>query len=395
MNKLKYLVSNPAKIKGGVEAMKILLPLSLKSLTGKMPSTDCYATSKNSIDKEKEEVLHRLNWLCKRIIVNPEELLNSYPKILGDYYGPQWSIYACVMLIASLSNVTRIWPELQAKCLNRIEKLLPLLLSKELRRYDAKEWREDPIDSLSGNKDHLSYVSLLAWSISLYKLSGGCDKYDSLFKECCEAMDRRMRRSKDLNLKTFPNRPIFFPDMLVAIVALKNYGKLFDNRYEGIVKEWISRCKKEWLNKKTGLISAFKYGDKTKGLRGSYTGLSTFWLTLIDEEFALDQYNRMKKYLLKSDKVTGIKEYLNREPKLAFDPDAGPIFQGLSPSGTTFAIGSATYFEDWDFRNAMLATAQKLGGDVREENTRHYKLGEFSLCGEATALAMRTNLKFN
>ena len=393
MRSFKYLLSNPEKVKGGFEAIKILLPLGMKAMTGKMPSRECYANSISDMAREKEEILQRLNWLCNKIIVPPKELLCSYPKILGDYYGPQWSIYACVMLITSLSNVARIWPELSSKCLNRIEKLIPLLLSEEIRRYDAIEWKEDPLTSLSGNKHHLSYVSLLAWSISQYKFVGGSTKYDKLFMDCCEALSRRMRKSSDLNLKTFPNRPVFFPDMLVAIASLKIFGKLFDDRFEPVVSEWLSKCQKEWLHKRTGLISAFKYGEKVKGLRGSYTAANNFWLTHVDESFAKDQYERMKKYLSKSGKFTGINENLNKEPKLAFDPDAGPIFQGLSPSGIVFALGSSTYFEDWEFRNKMLATAQKLGGDVREENSRHYKLGEFSLCGEATALALRTNLK--
>lgn len=394
MKSIKNLLSHPDQLKGGMEAMRLLLPLGIKALAGKIPSTEGYAVSVDTMSKEKEEILQRLNWLCDKIIVTPKELLYSYPKILGDYYGPQWSIYSCVMLITALSNVARIWPELQAKCSNRIKKLLPLLLSKEIRQYDAKEWKEDPIDSLQGNKHHLSYISLLAWSICEYKFTGGTSEYDMLLIDCCEAMERRMRKSSDLNLKTFPNRPVFFPDMLVAIASLKIFGKLFDDRFEPIVSEWLSKCKKEWLHKRTGLISSFKYGEKVKGLRGSYTAANNFWLTHVDESFAKDQYERMKKYLRKSDKFTGIKEYLNKEPKLAFDPDAGPIFQGLSPSGIVFALGSSTYFEDWEFRNKMLATAQKLGGDVREDKSRHYKLGEFSLCGEATALAMRTNLKF-
>lgn len=391
MKPLKYLFKNPSMVKGGVDSMKILLPLGLKAMIGKMPPKDCYATSSETFDREKEEIMQRLNWLCERIIVAPKELLNSYPPVLGDYYGPQWSIYSCVMLITSLSNVARIWTDLQSKCINRIGKLLPLLLSKEIRQYDAKEWREDPIDSLRGNKHHLSYVSLLAWSIEMFKLAGGSNKYDQLLIDCCEALSRRMRNSPDLNLKTFPNRPVFFPDMLVAIAALKYYSRIFDGQYEPLVSEWLNKCKKEWLHKRTGLISAFKYGDKVKGIRGSYTAANNFWLTHVDESLAKNQYERMKKFLGKSDKFTGIKEYLNKEPKLAFDPDAGPIFQGLSPSGIVFALGSSTFFGDWDFRNDMLATAQKLGGDVRKDNTRHYKLGEFSLCGEATALAMRTN----
>lgn len=168
--------------------MTKLAPLLLGVMSGKKPPLDDYADSKETIDREKEEILERAEWLAKKIITTPRELLESYPRVLGPYYGPQWSIYACVMYIAALSNIARIWPDQKAKSLERIEKLLPLLLSEELRRYDTREWKEDALKSLPGPKHHLTYLSLLAWSISLYRLAGGGGEYDGLFRDCCEAL---------------------------------------------------------------------------------------------------------------------------------------------------------------------------------------------------------------
>lgn len=58
-----------------------------------------------------------------------------------------------------------------------------------------------------------------------------------------------------------------------------------------------------------------------------------------------------------------------------------------------YAVGPATYFGDWEFRNAMLRSALRAGGDVSEPGKRHYKLGEFAIVGEAAVLAMRTQLR--
>lgn len=369
-------------------------PLMLGAMTGKRPSLENYATSIETMDKEKEEILLRAEWLSKKLITSPKELLESYPRILGGYYGPQWSIYSCVMFIAALSNIARIWPDQRAKSLARIEKLLPLLLSEELRRYDTKEWKEDALKTLSGNKDHLTYLSLLAWSISLYRLAGGGPQYDQLFKDSCKALHRRMLQSRNLSLKSFPDKPYFSADFLVALVAFHNHTILFnDARYEDAIVRWLNLSNSVWKQPKTGLLVSTLYTTRKGPVKGCYTGLNNFWLTLLGQPaYAADQYSRMKKYLAKYGKLTGIREYLYKSPKLAFDPNSGPVVEGMSPSGTAFAIGSATFYGDWQFRNEMLATAQKAGGDVQKKGMRHYKLGEIALVGEATVLAMRTNV---
>ena len=57
-----------------------------------------------------------------------------------------------------------------------------------------------------------------------------------------------------------------------------------------------------------------------------------------------------------------------------------------------FAIGAATYFNDWEFRYKMLRTAEVVSGTKKEKDMRHYKIAEMFLVGEATVLAMRTNI---
>ena len=66
-------------------------------------------------------------------------------------------------------------------------------------------------------------------------------------------------------------------------------------------------------------------------------------------------------------RVCGVQEDLKKSP--AFKPapgDAGLIIKGLSAGGTAFAIGAATYFEDWEFRYQMLRTAEIAGGTKKQ-----------------------------
>ena len=68
---------------------------------------------------------------------------------------------------------------------------------------------------------------------------------------------------------------------------------------------------------------------------------------------------------------------------------------GISPSGTAFAIGAATYLGDWELRQKLLNTASLAGGDVKRRKHQHYRLAEIMLTGEAITLAMRTMANFD
>ncbi len=56
-------------------------------------------------------------------------------------------------------------------------------------------------------------------------------------------------------------------------------------------------------------------------------------------------------------------------------------------------MGAATWLGDWEFRRQLLNTTDKAGKTVYGKDSRHYKLAEFMLTGEAITLAMRTNVK--
>ena len=89
--------------------------------------------------------------------------------------------------------------------------------------------------------------------------------------------------------------------------------------------------------------------------------------------------------------LTGIREYHDRSCWLGMDIDAGPIIANLSPSGTAFAIGCATYFNDAEVRKGLLKTAEIAGSTLTRRDKTHYWLADIALVGEAITLAMRTS----
>lgn len=379
------------------------------SVTGNMIKGDeSYVTANpDHIDwqAEKQDILERANWLVKTIVVSdPETLMNKAPSMIGREYQGEWAIYCCSMLTHALANISHLYPDKKEKCPELIAKMIELVNTPTIREYDTMQWKEDAMESLAGPKSHMTYLSILAWMISNYKLAGGDNRYDNLYHVLCDTLVRRMHESKyDLNLLSFPHKQIWLPDMLVTLVALKNYSRFFGDKYADTIAAWVQNARTKWTHKTTGLLAGMLPGEsryqKGMRIRGSHTALICSYLTMVDEQLAREQYEKMCKLMRKEvtfmgKKVCGVQEDLKKSP--AFKPapgDAGLIIKGLSAGGTAFAMGAATYFEDWEFRYQMLRTAEIAGGTKKQKGMRHYNLAELFLVGEATALAMRTNVR--
>lgn len=348
-----------------------------------------------SFDKEKIELIQRKNYLVQKIVVEPRQLFNEMPSGIGLQFQGEWALYSCSMLTEALSNMAELYPETREEAVATIDRLIQIVKSPELRLYDKMRWGEDPLESLDGDESHVSYLSHLAWMIGNYKRIGGANKYDTLYDSLCMTMNRRIVNSPQYNLPTYPDEPVYIPDMMVAIVSLSDYAKHRNGKYSDTVNKWIHRAKSEWLDEKTGLVVSFlnDNGKVDAPIKGSYSALTCYYLTKIDPEFAHGQYKILKSKFCQSFPFSGLKEYHDHSCWLGMDIDAGPIIMNLSPSGTAFAIGSATYFEDKEFRNKLLKTAEIAGHTIKWNDSRHYLLADIALVGEAITLAMRTNHK--
>ena len=349
-----------------------------------------------SFEGERKEIVHRANYLTSMVCTTPQDLLNEMPSGIGEQFQGEWAIYTCSMTSAALANIAILYPQNKELSIKFIGQIIDLAMSEEIREYDRLRWREDPMDGIYGNLSHISYYSHLAWTISRYKQIGGDGKYDGLYHSLCKAMNRRIRQSKSLNLPTYPGEYIYIPDMLVAIVALANYSSQYEGKYSTTVNMWMERAKKEWIDKETGLVASFLevYNDSIRivlPVKGSYSALNCYYLSLVDPEFAKEQYDCLMKNYKQGFPFAGIKEYHDRTCLFGMDIDAGPIIFNLSPSGTAFAIGCATSLDDKEFRNKLLKTAEIGGSTVCWFGKSHYLLANLALVGEAIVLAMRTS----
>lgn len=370
-----------------------VLAVFLISLKSVCVSWEC--SQHGSLDREKKDIFAQRDYLSGKLITDPQDVLNEMHASIGEQFQGEWALYSCSMFSAALVNISCLYPETRTKNLHNIDSLIQIVISPELRRYDAMRWYEDPLETLDGNVSHISYLNHLAWMICSYKRAGGGTKYDKLLSSLCETMNRRILNSKTLNLPTYPGESIYVPDMLVAIVALKQYADMNKGKYRTTVRKWVERAQKQWIDDSTGLLVSFLQEDGMQydsvPVKGSYSALNCYYLTYIDADFAKKQYETLKSLFWKDGIVSGLKEYYDRTYHLGLDIDAGPILFELSPSGTAFMTGTATYFNDAETRNGILTTAEIAGHTVRFNGKRHYLLANIALVGESIMLAMRTH----
>jgi len=350
-------------------------------------------------ESEKKEILERRNYLVDKLVTTPKEVLNKMPSSIGTQFQGEWALYSCSMLSASLVNISKLYPETQSENIKHVDSLINIVMSTEIRHYDTMRWKEDPLTSLDGDNSHVSYISHLAWMICGYKEIGGESKYDAMLADLCEAMNRRLEASKGFNLPTYPGEVIYIPDMLVAIVALDMYADMNNGKYKPTVQKWVEKAQTDWIDNKTGLLVSFLdgYGCQIGNtpVKGSYSALNCYYLSLIDETFAKSQYDILKSLFRNDGILPGLKEYWDRSCYFGMDIDAGPILFELSPSGTAFFVGSATFFDDKSTRNKLLRTAETAGHTIKFGEKRHYLLANIALVGESIMLAMRTNAKWD
>ena len=178
---------------------------------------------------------------------------------------------------------------------------------------------------------------------------------------------------------------------------MSNYAHQYDGKYQSTVDKWLEKASSEWIDQETGLLASFMEEENGKAqiilpVKGSYSALNCYYLSLVAPKFAKEQYELLKKHFKQDFLITGLKEYHDRTCFFGMDIDAGPIIFNLSPSGTAFVIGAATSLEDMEFRKQLLTTAEIGGSTVSWFGSSHYLLANVALVGEAIVLAMRTSV---
>ena len=86
---------------------------------------------------ENDDILKRRNYLIDKIITNPEDLIAAMPEAVGPQFQSEWALYSASILSAALTNIAHIYPETRQDAIGQIDSLIKIVMSPELRIYDA------------------------------------------------------------------------------------------------------------------------------------------------------------------------------------------------------------------------------------------------------------------
>lgn len=122
-------------------------------------------------ESEKTDIMARRDFLIEKVMTSPQKLIDEMPAIVGSQFQGEWALYSCSMLSAALVNTTLIYDEDREANIARIDSLIKIVMSPELRAYDRERWGEDSLETLDGKESHVSYLSHLAWMIGVTNAS--------------------------------------------------------------------------------------------------------------------------------------------------------------------------------------------------------------------------------
>ena len=97
------------------------------------------ATRNNGdFESEKADIMARRDFLIEKVITSPQKLIDEMPAIVGPQFQGEWALYTCSMLSAALVNTTLIYDEDREANIARIDSLIQMVMSPELRAYDRE-----------------------------------------------------------------------------------------------------------------------------------------------------------------------------------------------------------------------------------------------------------------
>ncbi len=302
----------------------------------------------------------------------------------------EWALGTLSMTAAALCNIGFALPDTRADSLEHLPGLITRAMTPPIREFDRISWGEDPLASLEGPHGHVGYLGHLNLMIGAYRILGGDGRFNALHSRITGALARRMDASLSAHIATYPGQ-VFTADNAVGAASIAVYDRVTGEDHRRTLRRWIDYTRAHLLDPSTGLVvfNVDGSGGPAGGARGCAAGWSSFYLPMVDEEFAREQFGAIKRHMVQRTffGTVGIREYPPGEQGPG-DVDSGPVLFGLSPSGTGFAIAGAKMWGDAELLGQLLNTAELAGFSVQVRGERRYLTAP--LVGDAILLAMVT-----
>lgn len=306
-------------------------------------------------------------------------------------FAGEWTLVTYSMATFALTNLCMKHPELVEESAKAIASWIEICLGPDVRRFDEREWHENPLDAvvLRGDEGHIGYYGHVNLMLGCYALLVRDSRFRELHEQMSEAIARRMRRYPHRHVETYPGQN-YPPDNTVSVASLSIAGKVLGESYSGLIQEWITKTKK-LAQTSSGLvpfrIDTFT-GKPVQFARGSNNGWNSFFLPLIDPVFAREQFFLLKKLYGKEALGFGVVKEFPSGHWFTMDCDTGPVIFGLGATASAFSIAGAERFGDDVFRTQLLRSFELLATTITQGSRRRYAVTP--VLGDAILLAMKT-----
>jgi hypothetical protein len=114
----------------------------------------------------------------------------------GALFRHEWQFGTYQLGALGLLQVCREHPETRAEFLPIIDRAIDHLLSAEMRRFDAKAWGEDPIESLGGPNGHAAYLGYLNLVLAVHRRVVPDSRFAALNERITAAFVRRFQAAR-------------------------------------------------------------------------------------------------------------------------------------------------------------------------------------------------------
>ena len=336
-----------------------------------------------------EDIILRKNFLIRTLSEGPSPV-DFFQRGEAQYAG-EWTIGTYAMATYALTNIAMMNPERAKESSQVIAKWINYCTDPKISNFDEAAWGERSLDEKTLNKDygHIGYYGHINLMLGCYALLNNDGKFLELHRKISDAIARRMKKYAHRHIETYPGET-YPPDNTVAAASLRVADMTMGTDYKKLVDEWVEQSKKIEYPP-YGLIVFqidINTGKPLQTCRGSNIGWNSFFLPLVDEKYALVQFERFKKHMLRRFiGFSAFKEYPHGG-LFRIDRDTGPVIFGLGGTATGFSVAGARWSNDRELLTLLLRPFELLGVSVVKGDQKRYLA--LPAVADAIMLAMKT-----
>jgi hypothetical protein len=309
----------------------------------------------------------------------------------SELFDGEWQFGTYMMAGVGYGQYALRHPAERERCAGLMTQCIERILSDEVRAFDRRMWKDDPIDTLEGGRGHAAYLGYFNLLLGLHVRIDSNSAYAALNDRISTALAGRLEASPILLLESYPGET--YPvDNCAVIGSLGLHSRRTGGAHDDLLRRWVDTCRARYVGKQTGLLIQAVDTRTGKPLdlpRGSGTALGLFFLSFADARLSEELYRAACRELGGSFLgFGGVREYARGTTGEHGDIDSGPIVMGFGLSATGFLIAGTRMFDDDRTFTRLYATAHLCGAPLERGGRLNFVTG--GPLGDAILFAMLT-----